>query len=143
MPVSSSLTVKPSGVLRAISCAPMFDVMITMQWRKSTVRPCESVRRPSSRICRRMLKTSGWAFSISSSRSTGGAFPALAEQEPQVRLAPPGLRERAALVVADVAGRRADEPGHGVLLHVLRHVDADHRVLVPEQELGERPRQLR
>src|ERR671921_740840 len=82
MPVSSSDTAKPSGVFRAISPAPMFEVMITIAWRKSTVRPCESVRRPS-------------------------------------------------------------EPGHGVLLHVLRHVDAHHRVLVAEQELGERPGQLR
>src|SRR3712207_7536151 len=31
---------------------------------------------------------------------------------------------------------------HGVLLHVLRHVDLDHRVLVAEQELGERAREL-
>ena len=30
MPVSSSETAKPSGVLRAISCAPMFEVMITI-----------------------------------------------------------------------------------------------------------------
>src|SRR5918994_1919559 len=66
----------------------------------------------------------------------------LVEQEHAVRLAPHGLGELAALVVPDVAGRRADEPGHGVLLHVLRHVDADHRLLVAEQELGERPREL-
>src|SRR4051794_22361028 len=66
----------------------------------------------------------------------------LVEQEHAVRLAPHGLGELAALVVADVAGRRADETGHGVLLHVLRHVDPDHRVLVAEEELGERPRQL-
>ena len=131
MPWSSS----PTRRSRAACCArsptaPMFEVMITIACRKSTVRPCESVSRPSSRICRRMLKTSGWAFSISSSRST------------RVRLAAHGLGELAALVVADVARRRADEPRHGVLLHVLRHVDADHRVLVAEQELGERARQL-
>ena len=66
----------------------------------------------------------------------------LVEQEHRVRLAAHGLGELAALVVADVARRRADEPGHGVLLHVLRHVDLDHRVLVAEQELGERARQL-
>ncbi len=70
IPVSSSETAKPSGVLRAISEAPMFEVMITMAWRKSTVRPWASVSRPSSRICSRMLKTSGWAFSISSSSRT-------------------------------------------------------------------------
>src|SRR6185312_17191870 len=38
--------------------------------RKSTVRPWPSVRRPSSNTCSRTLKTSGWAFSISSSRIT-------------------------------------------------------------------------
>ena len=31
---------------------------------------------------------------------------------------------------------------HGVLLHVLAHVDADHRPLVVEQEVGERAGQL-
>jgi len=30
----------------------------------------------------------------------------------------------AALFIADVSGRCADQPRHGVLLHVLRHVDA-------------------
>src|SRR2546425_5220835 len=66
----------------------------------------------------------------------------LVEQEHGVRLAPNRFGELPAFVVADIAGRRADEPGHGVLLHVLRHVDLDHRVLVAEQELGERAREL-
>ena len=69
MPVSSE-TEKPSGVLRAMSLAPMFEVMITIALRKSTVRPWASVSLPSSRIWSRMLKTSGCAFSISSSSST-------------------------------------------------------------------------
>src|SRR6478735_9300868 len=64
------------------------------------------------------------------------------EEDHRVRLAAHGLGQLAAFVVADVAGRRADEPGHGVLLHVLRHVDLDHRVLVAEQELGERAGEL-
>ena len=37
---------------------------------KSTVRPWPSVRRPSSSTCSSTLKTSGWAFSTSSSSST-------------------------------------------------------------------------
>ena len=61
---------KPSGVSLVIISAPMLLVMMRMELRKSTVRPWESVRRPSSRICRRMLNTSGCAFSISSSSST-------------------------------------------------------------------------
>ena len=44
--------------------------MITTVLRKSTTRPWPSVRRPSSSSCSSTLKTSGWAFSISSSSST-------------------------------------------------------------------------
>ncbi len=66
----------------------------------------------------------------------------LVEEDDAVRAAPHRLGELAALVVAHVAGRRADEPRHGVLLHVLAHVEADQRRLVVEQELGQRPRQL-
>ena len=51
-------------------CEPRFDVMMSTLLRKSTVRPCASVRRPSSRICSNTLKTSGCAFSISSNRIT-------------------------------------------------------------------------
>ena len=109
---------------------PMFDVMMMTVFRKSTVRPCESVSRPSSRICSRMLNTSGCAFSISSNRIT------------RVRPAAHRFGELPAFLVADVARRRADQPRDGVLLHVLRHVDAHHRVLVVEQKLGERARSL-
>ena len=69
-PVSDSSTLNPSCVFLAIDDAPMFDVMMTIVFRKSTCRPWASVRRPSSSIWRRMLKTSGWAFSISSSSTT-------------------------------------------------------------------------
>ena len=66
----------------------------------------------------------------------------LVEEDDRVRAPPHRLGELAALLEADVARRRADEPGDGVLLHVLGHVDPDHRPLVVEQELGERPREL-
>src|SRR5439155_7028760 len=61
------------------------------------------------------------------------------------RIGPPAHRfgEVAALLVADVAGRRADQARDGVLLHELRHVDADQRVLGVEEELGERLADLR
>ena len=104
--------------------------MISTVFLKSTVRPWPSVRRPSSITCSSTLKTSVWAFSISSSRTT------------RVRAPAHRLGELAALLVADVAGRRADEPRDGVLLHVLGHVDPDHRVLRVEHELGQRARQL-
>jgi hypothetical protein len=51
-------------------CEPMLLVMMRTVFLKSTVRPCESVRRPSSRIWSRTLKTSGCAFSISSNSTT-------------------------------------------------------------------------
>ena len=66
----------------------------------------------------------------------------LVEQHDRVGAAAHGLGQLAALVVADVAGRRADEARDGVFLHVLGHVDADHRVLRVEHELGERACEL-
>ena len=62
----------------------------------------------------------------------------LVEEHDRIGPAAHGLGELAALVEADVARRRADQAGHGVLFHVLAHVDADHGVLVVEQELGQR-----
>ena len=66
----------------------------------------------------------------------------LVEEDHRVRPPPHGLGELAALLVADVAWRRADEPGHRVLLHVLGHVEPDHGALVVEEELRQRPGQL-
>ena len=40
-----------------------------------------------------------------------------------------------ALLEADVAGRRADQPRDGVLLHVLGHVEADELVAELKREL--------
>ena len=66
----------------------------------------------------------------------------LVEQDHLVRPPPHRFGERAALLVADIARRRADQPRDRVLLHVFRHVDADQRVLVVEQECGQRLGQL-
>lgn len=52
----------------------MLDVIMITVFLKSTVLPCESVSLPSSRIWRRMLNTSGCAFSISSKRITEYGF---------------------------------------------------------------------
>ena len=98
--------------------------------RKSTVRPWPSVRRPSSSSC------------SSDVEHVGVGLLDLVEQHHRVGAPAHRLGELAALVVADVAGRRADQARHRVLLHVLGHVDADHVRLVVEQELGERARQL-
>jgi len=48
----------------------MLEVNINIVFLKSTVRPCESVIRPSSNTCNNTLNTSGCAFSISSNSTT-------------------------------------------------------------------------
>ena len=98
--------------------------------RKSTVRPWPSVRRPSSSTCSSTLNTSRMRLLD------------LVEQDDLIGAPAHGLGERAALFIADIAGRRADQPRDGVLLHIFAHVDADHGVLVVEQELGERAGEL-
>src|SRR5262245_53207574 len=67
----------------------------------------------------------------------------LVEEHDRIRPATHGLRELTAFLITDVPRRRADQPRDGVFLHVLRHVDAHHRVFVVEQELRERTRRLR
>ena len=62
----------------------------------------------------------------------------LVEQDHGVGAAPHGFGELAALFVADVARRRADQPRYGVLLHVLAHVDAGQGAFVIEQPGGQR-----
>jgi hypothetical protein len=59
----------------------------------------------------------------------------LVEQDHPVGPAANGFSELAALFVADVAWRRAEEAGGGVLLTVLAHVHADDGVLIIEEEL--------
>ncbi len=61
----------------------------------------------------------------------------LVEQDDAVGSPPHRFGELTTLLVADVAGGGADQPRDGVLLHVLRHVDA-HQVLLAVEE---RPRQ--
>src|SRR6478736_5400330 len=62
----------------------------------------------------------------------------LVEENDREGLAAHLLGELATLLVTDVAGRRAEQPAHRVLLGVLGHVELDQRVLAAEEELGER-----
>ena len=62
----------------------------------------------------------------------------LVEEDDAVRAAADALGELAAFVVADVAGGRSDEAGDVELLHVLRHVDLDQRLVVGEVLRGDR-----
>ena len=64
----------------------------------------------------------------------------LVEQDDGVRAPANGFGELAAFVVAHVSGRRAQQPRHRVLFHVLRHVQANHRPLVVEEEFGQSTR---
>ena len=67
----------------------------------------------------------------------------LVEEHDGVGLAPHRLGELAALLVADVAGRGADQAADGVALLVLGHVEADDVVLGVEERLGERAARAR
>src|SRR5262249_17024033 len=62
----------------------------------------------------------------------------LVEQHDRERTFPDGVRELAARVVPDVAGRRAQQTRPGVLLGELAHVEADVGALVAENQLRER-----
>ncbi len=60
------------------------------------------------------------------------------EQDDAVGMRADGVDELPALLEADVAGRRADQPRDRVLLHVLAHVEADELVAeLNRQLLGE------
>ena len=67
----------------------------------------------------------------------------LVEEHDGIRFSPHLLRQLSALVVTDVARRRADQPRDRVLFHIFAHIDADHRLLAAEDRLGERAAQLR
>ena len=64
--------------------------------------------------------------------------------EKQHRIGPAthGLRELPPFLVTDVARRSTDQPGHGVPLHELAHVEANQRLLFIKQRPRQRLRQL-
>src|SRR5689334_3699564 len=64
----------------------------------------------------------------------------LVEEQHRVRRLGDGLREEAAAIEADVAGRSADEARDGVPLLVLAHVEAEE---LHAERFGELLRQLR
>ena len=56
--VAAFLVAKPSVRPSFAKSKPKLAVQMIIVLRKSIVRPCPSVRRPSSRICRSILQTS-------------------------------------------------------------------------------------
>src|SRR6516164_1432276 len=69
-PVAAKPRLKPLEMSRV----PRLVVMMITVFLKSTTRPWESVRRPSSRICSSELKMSGCAFSTSSNSTTANGL---------------------------------------------------------------------
>mmetsp|Transcript_13989 Transcript_13989/g.33045 ORF Transcript_13989/g.33045 Transcript_13989/m.33045 type:complete len:302 (-) Transcript_13989:1622-2527(-) len=67
----------------------------------------------------------------------GVCFLDLVEEDDGEGLSPDSFCQLAALAVADVSGRRAHKFAHAVALHVLAHVEPDHRALVAKIDLGE------
>ena len=66
----------------------------------------------------------------------------LIEQHHLIGPPPHRFGQHAALIIADIARRRADQPRDRVFLHEFRHVDADHRVFIVEKIGGDRFGQL-
>ena len=64
------------------------------------------------------------------------------EQNHRVGAAAHCFGQLTALFVAHIAGRGADQAGHGELFHILAHVDAHHIFFAVEQGLGQRLGQL-
>ena len=65
------------------------------------------------------------------------------KQNDRIRTAAYRFGQLAALFIAHVSGRRANETRHGEFLHVLRHVDPNEILLVVKQARGQRLGKLR
>ena len=66
----------------------------------------------------------------------------LIQQQQGIGLTTHSFRQIAALFIAYVPGGRTNHPGHRVLLHELRHINAHHRVVTIEQKVRQRFTQL-
>ena len=65
------------------------------------------------------------------------------KQHHAVRAAAHGLGQLAAFLVADIARRRAQQAGDGVLLHIFRHIKAQQGFFTAKPALGQCAGQLR
>ena len=66
----------------------------------------------------------------------------LIEQQQRVRSAPYRLSQITTLFVANIARRRANQPGHRMLFHKLGHIDSNQRLLAIEKKLSQSFAQL-
>ena len=60
----------------------------------------------------------------------------LVEQEHAMRVLVDAVGEQPALIEADIAGRRADQPRNGVALHIFAHVEAEQLDAEEQRELA-------
>src|SRR5271155_455829 len=67
----------------------------------------------------------------------------LVQQDHRIRRPLDPLRQLTALLVADISRRRTDQLRDRMLLHELRHIEANQRLLRAEEELRQRARHLR
>jgi hypothetical protein len=103
--------------------------MITIVFLKFTIRPFESVSR----------RHQVFAKDIEYFRM---GFFDLVEKYDAIRAAAHSFGQLAAFVVADVAGRGADDLGHAVLFHEFAHIKPDKRSFVIEHEIRQSFAQL-
>ena len=98
--------------LALISREPALDVRISTTLRKSALRP-------------RVVRERGVVHHLQQDvEDVGMRLLDLVEQHHAVGMRAHGVHQQAALLEPDVARRRADQPRHRVLLHVLAHVEA-------------------
>ena len=67
----------------------------------------------------------------------------LIKQHNAVRLAADGFSQLAALLKADITGRRAHHARGSVFFHVFAHIQADQRIFIAEHRLAQGAAQLR
>ena len=104
----------------------MLLVMTMMVFEKSTVRPWPV---GESTVVEHLEQDVG---------DVGVGLLHLVEEHHRIGPSPNRLGETPALFVPHVSRRRTDQSRDRVLLHVLAHVDADHRLLGVEEERRQR-----
>lgn len=66
----------------------------------------------------------------------------LIEENDGVRPSPDRFGQLPSFIVSNVTRRGSDQTGDGMFLHILRHIDPDHRLFVIKEKFGQRARQL-
>ena len=121
---------KPKAAL-ARSCAPALVVMIRITLRKSIC---------FARVVGQLAVVHDLQQDV---EQIGMGLLDLVEQQNAVGMLVDRVGQQAALVEADIAGRRADQARDRMALHIFRHVEADQLESQAERRAGARPRSCR